>query len=448
MNGTGTRVVAVARQSRGDGASVEEQRERLEAHAGREGWRIVELHEERDVSGGRPLSRRPGLLAAVQAIEAHEADVLCVAYFDRLVRSLQVQAEVVSRVEAAGGRVLTLDVGEVSEATAASWLSGSMLGLVAEYHRRTTKERVHAAHERLVLAGRWVGGRMPLGYRLDATGRLEPDPETAGLVLEAYQRRERGDSLEQIRAWLREQGVPTRSLNVVQTMLRNRVYLGELKHGALRNPQAHEAIVPADLYRRVQARSYPRGRRPPSERLLARLGILRCGTCGSRMVVASAASGSVPTYRCPPGNECGRKQSITAGIVEDEVVDAVVRLLADVEGSASPAAGVDEAERELEAAERELEAAVQAFSGLEDVEAARRRLIDLRGIRDEARDRLDVLRAAERPALTIQAGRDRDLLTRDELRALIRATLDHVEVRPGRGAARVVVFPRGQALGQ
>src|SRR6266511_1828435 len=126
-----TTAIGIARQSRGDetSKSIESQAERIREHAKREGWNLLDVLEEQDVSGGTPLAKRAGLLAAVEAVEAGKASVVIVAYFDRLVRSVKVQAEVVDRVEAAGGRVLTLDVGEVSNATAGSWLSGSMLGL-------------------------------------------------------------------------------------------------------------------------------------------------------------------------------------------------------------------------------------------------------------------------------------------------------------------------------
>jgi DNA invertase Pin-like site-specific DNA recombinase len=60
---------------------------------------------EIDVSGRLPLSRRPGLLAAIEMIEAGQAEQLVVAYFDRLVRSLKVQLEVIERVERAGGEI-------------------------------------------------------------------------------------------------------------------------------------------------------------------------------------------------------------------------------------------------------------------------------------------------------------------------------------------------------
>ena len=63
------------------------------------------------MSGGAPLAQRPGLRRAVEMVEAGQADVVVVAYFDRLVRSLAVQAEVVERVERAGGAILAVDVG-------------------------------------------------------------------------------------------------------------------------------------------------------------------------------------------------------------------------------------------------------------------------------------------------------------------------------------------------
>ncbi len=52
-----------------------------------QGNRVVDAFEEIDVSGKLPLTRRPGLLKAIEMVEAGEADHIVVAYFDRLVRS-------------------------------------------------------------------------------------------------------------------------------------------------------------------------------------------------------------------------------------------------------------------------------------------------------------------------------------------------------------------------
>ena len=64
-----------------------------------QGNRVVDAFEEIDVSGKLPLARRPGLLRAIELVEAGAADHIVVAYFDRLVRSLRVQLEVIERVE-------------------------------------------------------------------------------------------------------------------------------------------------------------------------------------------------------------------------------------------------------------------------------------------------------------------------------------------------------------
>ena len=78
--------------------SPREQVERIQSVAERDGLKLIDTIEELDVSGGSPLAKRHGLRSAVELVEAGQADVLVVAYFDRLVRSLQVQAEVVRRI--------------------------------------------------------------------------------------------------------------------------------------------------------------------------------------------------------------------------------------------------------------------------------------------------------------------------------------------------------------
>src|SRR3954453_21196426 len=85
--------------------SPEQQRDRIDTACARDGLTLLAVHEELDVSGGKPLADRPGLRAAVAAVEAGDAEVVASAYFDRLFRSLSTQAEVIDRIERAGGQV-------------------------------------------------------------------------------------------------------------------------------------------------------------------------------------------------------------------------------------------------------------------------------------------------------------------------------------------------------
>jgi DNA invertase Pin-like site-specific DNA recombinase len=88
-----------------------EQREPIASACARDSLKLAEVLEER--LEGAPLERRHSLRRAVELVQVGEAEVIVVAYFDRLVRSLTVQAEVAERVERAGGAILAVDLQEL-----------------------------------------------------------------------------------------------------------------------------------------------------------------------------------------------------------------------------------------------------------------------------------------------------------------------------------------------
>src|SRR5688572_21172760 len=79
-----------------------DQLDAIERHAQAHNANVHILPPELNVSGGLPLEKRPGLLAAIEAIERGEYDALIVAYLTRLGRSIREQLKAWDRVEAAG----------------------------------------------------------------------------------------------------------------------------------------------------------------------------------------------------------------------------------------------------------------------------------------------------------------------------------------------------------
>jgi site-specific DNA recombinase len=432
------------RQSRSvgdDPVSPTEQRQRIEATCEREGFKLLETFNEPDVSGGAPLDKRPGLSQAVALIERGEADVIVVAYFDRLFRSVTVQSEVAERVEAAGGHLFAADVGEVRSDTASGWISSSMLGVVAEYQRRTTRERTVGAKRRAVENGVPPFPNLPfyLQRQQDGKGPIEHHPRKVKLMREAVRMRLDGATIAIVRDYLQKHRI-TLSYHGVQSLFSSRLLLGELRFGSMLNETAFTPVIDAEIWQRLQRVSVPRGPRAKSERLLARLGVLRCGTCGARMVVGMS-QGKFGMYRCPPVGDCPQRVTISATLAESVVVEAVQELLVGIEGRASVEGGVGEAADELARRQDALDKAIHAFDGLGDEEATRERLRELRAARDQARERHDELLAASAPAITVSAG-DWDLLSDEGKRDLIKAVIGAAVVRPGRGADRISIEPR------
>ena len=423
-------------------ASPVEQRERIETACERDGLRLLATHEELDVSGGTPLAKRPGLLNAVEAVEAGGAEVVIVAYFDRLVRSLAVQAEVVERVEQAGGRVVAVDVGQITGATATQWLQGTVLGTMSEYYRRSAKERSGEAQARAVARGVCPFPSIPPGYDRDEEGPLVPNAE-APAVAEAFELRTTGETIAAVRAFLAEQGIP-RSYRGAQAMLCSRLYLGEIHFGKLVNLEAHPPIVDRDVWRAVQGARVLRGRRAKSDRLLARLGVLRCGSCGARMVVGTQTSKGrrYPFYRCPPTGDCSERMTISAQTAEAEVVAEVKRRYGDVKGRASAAQRARDAAVVAERDQANLDAALRAFRGLEEEPAAIERLAELRAIRDASGAEAEQL-SGHLPGITVDV-HDMETWPLERQRRVIKASGVRAFVGAGRGADRISFEPFGQ----
>jgi DNA invertase Pin-like site-specific DNA recombinase len=424
------KAIGLARQSKGDAdsLSVEAQDAKIRAHCKAEGWTVTDVRPERDRSGFRNLlDARPGLRACVEAVEAGKADVVVVAYFTRLFRNGKVRAAVIERVEAAGGKLLALDVGRVGHANAAEWLTTELHGVIAEHVARVARDYANETHSRLIAEGKHCGGKMPLGYALDADGRLTPVPADAALVRDAYRMRVRGDSLEAIRAHL---GV--RFASVVSRLLANRVYLGELRHGPHVNLKAHDAIIDGPLFRKVQERHTPRGKRPASDRLLARLDVLHCATCGSRMVVHGAKA-QVQVYRCG-GQGCKRKLAISCHLADEAVAHAVRVALRDREGRAGVDVGALTAERDRRVTL--LDSAIETFSGI-DPERTAAKLAELEAAVVAAEDAL--AEGREAAGFVVNGAATWDEFHPDARRDLIRSAVKSAVVGPGVGKGRVRV---------
>ena len=137
---------------------------------------------------------------------------------------------------------------------------------------------------------------MPTGYVIDSEQHFQIDPLTAPYVLEAFNKYDAGYTMTAIRDWLNEKGVKnTRgqpfSYNSIQHLLNNRRYIGEFRYRDTVIPDGIPAIVPRDLFDRVQEKlaknkKAPARHKAEDDYLLTTK--LFCGCCGNYMCGESA----------------------------------------------------------------------------------------------------------------------------------------------------------------
>ena len=231
----------------------------------------------------------------------------------------------------------------------------------------------------------------------------------------------------------------------VRALLRNRVYLGELRVGEHVNSSAHPPLVTDEEWLAAQrfATARPvRSRRPVA--LLA--GLVRCASCGHVMSRSSAGRQNL-SYACHrhhSAGSCIRPAAITVGVLDDHVEEICLAELRKL--SATPAGAnrdVTAARRALREAERELAAYLEgvAAAGLEPgqyAEGARKRSAAV----DAERERVDEL-VARRPGLVegdpVKAWRQ---MSADQRNRLLRGLIECVVVAPAGRGKRVPLVDR------
>lgn len=408
---------------------------------------LAGTRSEIDVKGRWPLKRRKGLSWAIEQIEAGYARVLVVAYFDRLCRSIAIKSEVVTRVEAAGGRVLALDFGIVTEGTAVQWFSSTMVAAVAEYLSRSVGERLAGTQKMSIDAGVPIGTVGP-GYRKDeATRRIVLHPAEAAVMKEAFRLRADGASWRAVRKYMADNGI-VRTVGSVRKLLHSRTYLGELFFGRLSKPGNHEAIIDQATFDRVagkkgKAYGVP-GRK--SQLLLSSTRLLRCGTCGKALSAGSQVQAGKrwPVYRCNPNLVCSRRVAIDARIADKAVADYVCQKLADESATEGPGMELIAAQAAAEEAQAAYARAMRNLADSKDEPEAQAILAEKRAARDAANDYASQLERRVRSignAITLNAAADWNTWQLAERRDFITAVLERVEVAPGsrhfRGAGRL-----------
>lgn len=200
--------IAYVRLSRDSEAStsVASQTAACREYADRNGWRVLFVAEDVDVSGASKLEDRPGMARVLAALSS--ADYVISAKLDRYARSVLEFSRLLHATEDSGTILVTAD-GTLSPTT--SKLVVHVLSAFAEFERDQIKARITTSKEQLRAEGRWLGGAAPYGYRIvqrDGGKYLAIDDVAAAVVRDVADRLiNKGATLSGITRSLNENGV-------------------------------------------------------------------------------------------------------------------------------------------------------------------------------------------------------------------------------------------------
>jgi DNA invertase Pin-like site-specific DNA recombinase len=247
--------------------SLDAQREASEAYIksqAHEGWRLLrERYDDGGFSGGS--MERPALQKLLTDVRESRIDVIVVYKVDRLTRSLADFAKLVELFD-------TQDVSFVSvtqsfnTTTSMGRLTLNVLLSFAQFEREVTGERIRDKIAASKKKGMWMGGVVPLGYRVEDRA-LQIVEEHADVVRGLFRRYLEIGSVVRLKEQLDKEAlrIPPRIDGAgratgggrfhrghIYKMLSNPVYVGRISHKGQVHQGLHRPIVDNDLWDAVQ----------------------------------------------------------------------------------------------------------------------------------------------------------------------------------------------------
>ncbi|HEX9169512.1 MAG TPA: recombinase family protein, partial [Roseiarcus sp.] len=248
--------------------SLDNQREAAEAYVksqAHEGWKLIRArYDDGGYSGGS--LERPALQKLLDDVRARRIDVIVVYKVDRLTRSLADFAKLVELFDAHQASFVSVTQA-FNTTTSMGRLTLNVLLSFAQFERQVTGERIRDKIAAAKKKGMWMGGVVPLGYRLENRA-LHIVEGHAAFVRDLFRRYLQIGSVVRLKAVLDQENVrlPKRtdgkgkatggglvSRGHLYKILANPAYLGRLTHKGQVHDGLHQAIVDQETWDRVQA---------------------------------------------------------------------------------------------------------------------------------------------------------------------------------------------------
>jgi len=149
------------------------------------GWKLVpDRFDDGGISGA--TMERPALKQLLQGIRENRVDVVVVYKIDRLTRSLSDFARIVDVFDAADASFVSVTQ-QFNTTTSMGRLTLNVLLSFAQFKREVTAERIRDKIAASKQKGMWMGGPVPLGYRVEDR-KLLVDEDQAEIVRTLFKR--------------------------------------------------------------------------------------------------------------------------------------------------------------------------------------------------------------------------------------------------------------------
>jgi len=289
----------VSTEEQTEGYSLDAQLDAMREYCHTKGYDVAGEYVDGGYSGRS--DNRPQFKRLIADAQDGLFNMVIVHKFDRFARSRDHSVTYKALLRKIGIPVISV-MEPTDPDSPASIITEGMFEVLGEWYSANLAQEVRKGKVKSAQLGRWQGGWIKYGYRVNEAGFYEVDDTEAQHLLTMFQKAETGMPLRQLMQWLHKQGIPTKrggrwTAQHLSSLLRDTTYIGKGLYSKRTRKGSRlvkgepvsvpfPPIIPEDLFNRVQARLNENKRKNGGGAkqfyLLQHLG--KCGECGGSLL--------------------------------------------------------------------------------------------------------------------------------------------------------------------
>ena len=256
--------------------------------------KIIGIYSDEAITG--KTDKRPEFQRMIKDAKLGKFEYVVVYKVDRFSRNRYDSAIYKAQLKKSGVRLMSA-MESIADGPEGIILESVLEGMAEYYSANLSQNVLRGMRLRAECAG-YLGGTIPLGYKLSPDKTFVIDPDTAPVVKQIYTRYASGRTIREIMSELNLTGYKTSkgkpfAYDSLHRILTNAKYIGKYEHMGIVLNDAIPRIIDDITFKKVQQRIEKNKHAPASAKANTTFyltGKLFCGKCGSSMVGDSGTS--------------------------------------------------------------------------------------------------------------------------------------------------------------
>ena len=311
--------------------SIEGQIRECKAFAERKGYTVVNIYADRAISGKR-ADNRPEFQQMITDSENGGFEAIIVWKIDRFSRNKYDSVIYKSKLNKNGVGVISAT--EPIDDSPEGKLMESIFEGFSEYYVKELAVKTTRGMTENAIKGKFNGGFVTYGYKIDENGHFRKDPTAAPVVVDIFNRYADGETIRSIVEDLNNRGITNNgrrfTYSTMSWLLKNERYIGKYTFKDTVNTEAIPPLISEEIFERCQRRRVTNKHKSASfiqvEEKYLLTGKIYCGHCGCSMSGVSGTSKSNATYRYYQCMNSKKKKCKKKPVKKDAIEGVVFRI--------------------------------------------------------------------------------------------------------------------------